>query len=375
METSSIWDRVFSLAAEGRFGTSPNPRVGCVLTDAEGNPVAEGFHARAGEPHAEAVALAAAGSRARGATAWVNLEPCAHAGRTPPCAEALVAAGVARVFCSIPDPDPRTAGQGIARLREAGVEVHVGGEAVRAERLNEIFLGSVRLGRPFVHLRWAASLDGKIATESGHSQWITGEEARRHSRTLREEYDAILVGASTVLVDDPLLTRRLGLAKGILPHRRIVLDGRLRVSPEARIFNTPEAGETWIATAVHEEDHACEPFLERGVRVLSLRDPDGYVDLAALLSALGATESRSLLVEGGGETGFSFLTAGLVDRLTAYLAPILIGGAAAPSCLSGHGFSRLEQAPGLSEIEVEKLGEDLRVSGLIVRSRPHTAGG
>lgn len=361
-----VFARVFELAERGRYSTSPNPRVGAVVVAAGGEIVGEGWHERAGGPHAEAVALAEAGSRARGATVVLNLEPCAHHGRTPPCADALVAAGVARVVFSTLDPDPRTAGKGRERLRAAGVATETGPFADRAERLNEPFLTSVRRGRPFVHLKWGASLDGRIATTTGESRWVTGEEARADGMRLREECDAILVGAGTVLVDDPALTRRAGLNRSILPHRRVVVDGRLRVAPGRRVFSADAPGEAWLATAVPDGDSRLAPFRDAGVRVVSLPSAvPGRVDLWALLGELHRVEVRSLLVEGGGETAWTFLEAGLVDRVTGYHAPILLGGRAAPSAIAGEGCPSLAAAPRLRGLEVAPLGDGYRVTGRV----------
>ncbi len=359
-----LWRRVFEHAARGRFSASPNPLVGAILVDAAGAVVGEGWHERAGGPHAEAVALAAAGDRAKGATLLVNLEPCSHFGRTPPCSEALIAAGVSRVVCSTEDPDPRTAGRGIRRMRDHGVEVLVGAFAREAETLNEAFLTSVRERRPFVHVKWASSLDGRIATRTGDSKWITGEEARNDALLLREECDAILVGAGTVLADDPLLTRRLALSSAVTPHRRLVLDGALRVPARARVF-AAAGGEVWLVTAVPAGDPRLAPFLERGVQVFSrpAPGPGSCVDLSALLAALHALEVRSLLVEGGGVTAASFLAAGLVDRVTAYVAPLLVGGTGAHSPLAGAGPASLAEAPRLLDLEAVRIGPDLRITG------------
>lgn len=372
-EDDVLWERVFALAERGRYSTSPNPRVGAVLADGEGRIVGEGFHDRAGGPHAEIEALRAAGEKARGATLFVNLEPCAGHGRTPPCTEALVAAGVRRVTCSLEDPDPRTSGRGVRGLREHGIEVEVGARSEAAARLNEAFLVSERERHPFVHLKWAASLDGRIAAAGGASKWITGEEARSDALRLREEHDAILVGAGTVLADDPLLTRRMGLARSILPHRRIVLDGALRVSPSAKVFERREGSEAWLVTAGRGEGEGetrrFAPFVERGVTVVPLPEGSAGLDLRALLSRLHAHEVRSLLVEGGGKTAWSFLAADLADRVTAYVAPLLLGGEAAPGALSGEGFPDPAGALRTGPLEVERLGEDLRISASLVRQR------
>jgi len=366
----ALWERVFTLAERGRFSSSPNPRVGAVLVDDEGRLVGEGFHERAGEPHAEVVALRAAGDEARGATLLVNLEPCASYGRTPPCTDALIAAGVKRVVCSIEDPDLRTAGRGVNRLRDNGVEVDVGACAEVAGRLNEAYLVSMRKRRPFVHLKWAASLDGRIASARGASKWITGEEARDDALRLREEHDAVLVGAGTVLADDPLLTRRLALNRSVVPHRRIVLDGALRVPPDARVFEKSEGTEAWLVTAGRgegeEETRRFAPFIERGVRVVALRQGPSGLDLSALLARLRDREVRSLLVEGGGKTAWSFLAAGFADRVTAYVAPLLLGGETAPGPLSGDGFPGPAGALRTEPLEIERIGEDLRITARLV---------
>ena len=361
-----LWRRVLELAARGRFSASPNPRVGCVIVNADGAVVGEGWHERAGGLHAEAVALEAAGERARGATLLVNLEPCSHFGRTPPCTEAILASGIARVVCSVEDPDSRISGRGIRRLRDHGVEVLTGAFAAEAERMNEPFLVSARERRPFVHLKWASSLDGKTATRTGESQWISGEIARRDALLLREEHDAILVGAGTVLADDPLLTRRLALSTAIVPHRRIVLDGALRVAASARVFSAA-GGEVWLATAVPERDPRLAAFRERGVHVVSKPAPGGGVDLTALLASLYAVEARSLLVEGGGVTAAAFLAAGLVDRVTAYLAPKILGGVGARVPVAGEGAGSILDAISLTDMEVVRVGSDIRLSA---RRRP-----
>jgi diaminohydroxyphosphoribosylaminopyrimidine deaminase/5-amino-6-(5-phosphoribosylamino)uracil reductase len=367
----ALWERVFALAERGRYSTSPNPRVGALLVDDDGRAVGEGHHDRAGGPHAEVAALAAAGDRARGATLLVNLEPCASRGRTPPCTEALVAAGVRRVLCSLEDPDPRTAGGGVRRLRERGIEVEVGAFVDEAERLNEHFLLSERERRPFVHLKWAASLDGRTAARGGASKWITGVEAREDSLRLREEHDAILVGAGTILADDPLLTRRLGLNRSIVPHRRIVLDGALRVSPAARVFERREGSEAWVVTSAtgegEGETRRFAPFFEKGVEVIALPDGGSGIDLAALLSRLHQLEVRSLLVEGGGKTAWSFLSAGLADRVTAYVAPLLLGGKDAPGPLAGQGFADPTGALRTGPLEITRIGADVRISARLLR--------
>lgn len=365
-DAAQVWKRVLQLAERGKYSTSPNPRVGAVVVSANGTIVGEGFHEKAGGPHAEVAALREAGEKARGATLYVNLEPCAHQGRTSPCADAVISAGVSRVLASLEDPDPRTGGEGLARLRKAGIDVETGGCAAEAERLNEIFLRSVASGRPFVHLKWATSLDGKSASASGDSKWITGPEAREDSLRLREECDAILVGSGTVRADDPRLTRRLGWNRSIVPHRRIVLDGDSTVRPEARVFDAIPGTEAWLVTARPSSDPALSPLRARGVHVIEEVAREGRFDLGVLLSTLHRMEVRSLLVEGGGETAWTFLAAGFVDRVTAYVAPSLMGGRSAPSPLSGEGFPSVSRLPVLDHLEVERVGRDLRITGRVV---------
>jgi diaminohydroxyphosphoribosylaminopyrimidine deaminase/5-amino-6-(5-phosphoribosylamino)uracil reductase len=344
--------RALRLAARGRYGTSPNPRVGAVLVK-EGGVVGEGWHRRAGEPHAEVEALAAAGERARGATLYLNLEPCCHHGRTPPCADAVMAAGVARVVASHLDPNPRVSGRGFARLREAGVEVEVGALAREAAALNLPFLTAKALGRPAVTLKWAMSLDGKIATAAGESRWISSEAGRKWALELREEHDAILVGSGTALADDPLLTRRLGLAAG--PILRVVLDRRLRLPATAKMLG--EEGEVLIFTESQDEARRAE-LAARGARVERL----AHVEPAAVLAALHARGVQSVLVEGGAEVHAAFVASGLWDRAEVACAPVLIGGREAPGPIGGSGVPALAAAPHLESFLVHRRGGDVVLS-------------
>jgi diaminohydroxyphosphoribosylaminopyrimidine deaminase/5-amino-6-(5-phosphoribosylamino)uracil reductase len=320
----------------------------------DGEVVGSGWHRQVGGPHAELEAMAEAGERARGATLYVTLEPCAHHGRTPPCADAVVAAGVARVVACHGDPDPRVGGRGFARLREAGIEVEVGILAAEAVRLNLQFLVAATLGRPAVTLKWAMSLDGKIATVTGASHWISSPQARRWSLALREEHDAILVGSGTVLADDPRLDRRLNLAVG--PNLRIVLDRRLRTPPQATLFTVP--GPVLIYT--ESTDRGRREALEaRGAEVARL----AAVEPAAVLADLYQRAVRSVLVEGGGEIHTSFVAAGLYDQVRVDCAPLLIGGKGAPGPLGGLGVETLDVAPRLEGLEVRRCGGDLLISG------------
>jgi diaminohydroxyphosphoribosylaminopyrimidine deaminase/5-amino-6-(5-phosphoribosylamino)uracil reductase len=320
----------------------------------DGEVVGSGWHRQVGGPHAEAEALAEAGERARGATLYVTLEPCAHHGRTPPCADAVVAAGVTRVVACHGDPDPRVGGRGFAKLRDAGIAVEVGILAEEAVRLNLQFLVAATLGRPAVTLKWAMSLDGKIATVTGASHWISSRQARRWSLALREEHDAILVGSGTILADDPRLDRRLKLAVG--SNLRIILDRRLRTPPEATLFKVP--GPVLIYT--ESTDRGRREALEaRGAEVAQL----AAVEPGTVLADLYQRGVRSVLVEGGGEIHASFVAAGLYDQVRVDCAPLLIGGKGAPAPLGGLGVETLDAAPRLDKLKAYKRGSDLILTG------------
>ena len=345
--------RAIELARQADYGTSPNPMVGAVVVDAGGLVAGEGFHRQAGEAHAEEEALAAAGERARGGTLYVNLEPCPHAHRTPSCAQAAIDAGITRVVVSMTDPDERVRGTGLRMLESAGIETEVGVLEDRASRLNEFYVKHRLTGRPFVSAKFAMSLDGKIATRTGESRWITGEEARAHAHRLRHEHDAILVGVNTVMADDPELTVRLEGDSWRQPLR-IVLDSQLKIRQSARIVG-PNA---LIATT--------RPGRVGSTEVLRLpAAADGRVSLPALLDELGRRGTLSLLVEGGGEVHASFFAAGLVDKVHAYVAPRLIGGREAPGPLGGPGVDHLAAATHLSEVDFVRLGDDLLITGYV----------
>ena len=355
--------RALELAAKGLYTTDPNPRVGCVIVrdgDGDGDGVVgEGWHVRAGELHAEALALAAAGEAARGSTAYVTLEPCAHQGRTPPCADALVAAGVRRVVYAMGDPNPQVDGQGAARLASGGVEVAAGCLAAAAEALNPGFLSRHRRGRPWVRVKVAASLDGRTALANGGSQWLTGAPARADVQRLRARSSAILTGASTVQRDNARLTVRdpdvdLG---GRIPLR-VVVDPTLTLKPGALIFSEP--GPVLVCTS--STDAAAAAALGVcGAQLLQLPAPDGARDLAAILVELARREVNELLVEGGPRLAGSFLTAGLVDEFILYVAPHMLGHDAAP----------LAMLPLLDDLgdrwefrftDVRQVGDDLRLT-------------
>jgi diaminohydroxyphosphoribosylaminopyrimidine deaminase/5-amino-6-(5-phosphoribosylamino)uracil reductase len=349
------------LAERGRYTVPPNPMVGAVVARG-GRVIAEDWHRRAGGRHAEVGALDRAGTRARGADLYVSLEPCVHVGRTPPCTPRIVEAGIARVFVAAKDPNPLVAGRGIRALERAGIEVVEAGTPLRraAERQNEKFRTWIAGERPFVLAKWAATLDGKTAQASGRSRWITGPPARRRALLLREEYDAVLVGARTVEADDPLLTRRLEKA-GRRPHRRIVLDGRLSAPASARLFRNPE--NVLVVTALSPDHARFRRLLARGVAVWSLKGRGG-VDLPRLLARLAAEEVTSLLVEGGAETLWGFFRARLVDRVAVFVAPRVLGGRDAPGGVGGAGFA-LDASVLVVDVEHERLGADWLVTGMV----------
>jgi len=351
--------RALALAENGRYSTSPNPMVGAVLVRG-GRRIAEGWHRRAGGRHAEIEALARAGTRARGATLYVTLEPCSHRGRTGPCADAIAAAGVARVVAARRDPNPRVAGRGLRRLRARGIAVSVGLFAAEAAAQNERFDVWITKKRPFVLAKVAATLDGKIADFRGRSRWISGPEARRRSLAWREEFDAILVGAETARRDGARLTRRLGWNRAT-PHRRIVLDGAFRLPVDLPLFRTGGA-EVWTGSRGNPGKE--RRLAARGVTVVRLPRARGGagVDLAAALRRLGAEGVTGLVVEGGTRTLTAFHAARLVDRWAIVLAPTLLGGDAAPPILGGVGVP-LGRARRLSGVTVSALGRDLLVTG------------
>jgi len=319
----------------------------------DGRVVGEGFHARAGSAHAEAVALRRAGRRARGATLYVTLEPCAHHGRTPPCAPLVREAGVARVVAAIRDPFPLVRGRGFALLRAAGVEVSVGALADEAERLNAGFLSAARLGRPFVLLKAATTLDGRIATASGHSKWITSAAQRRQARWLRRLHDGVVVGAGTALADDPLL---LPAPRTRRPFTRVVLDSRLRLSPTSRVVRTASARTPVlvVTTTAAASSPSARALAGHGVELAAVAaDGDGRVRLEEAVAALGARGLRSFMVEGGSEVLGSFLRAGLVDEVALFRAPLLLGGRGSRPAFGGEDPAGIGEALRVAPVALD----------------------
>jgi len=364
--------RALEVAARGLTTTQPNPRVGCVIAR-KGRVLAEGWHERVGERHAEVAALGAAGAEAAGATAYVTLEPCSHHGRTPPCVDALIAAKVARVVYAVADPNPQVSGRGAARLREAGIAVEAGLLEAEAAELNAGFLKRMRTGRPWVRVKLAASLDGRTALANGASRWISGEAAREDVQHWRARSSAILTGTGTVLADDPTLDVRLpGEAGGERRQPlRVVLDSSLRTPPEARLFTV--AGEVLIVTAVPASDPRWEPrcaaLAARGARIETLPAVNERVPLPAVLDRLGELETNELQVEAGPTLAGELLRQGLADELLLYLAPKVLGPTARP-LLAFPELTELNAAPAFAIAEVTRVGDDLRL-----RLKPRAAGG
>lgn len=344
------------LAASAKGKTNPNPLVGAVIVK-DGMIVGTGLHRKAGEPHAEVHAFKMAGDHAKDATLYVTLEPCSHFGKTPPCANLVKESGVKRVVVAMQDPNPSVAGRGIRLLREAGIEVEVGVLEQESRRLNERFIHNMIAARPFVISKFAMTLDGKIATYSGHSQWITGEQARLDVHEIRDEVDAILVGVGTVLKDNPALTTRLPDRLGKNPVR-IILDSSLRTPLDAQILNTSVAR----TILVIEEGSDSTTYEALGVEILSVSKTNGKLDLAVMLEKLYALGITDVLIEGGGEVNASFLRAGLIDKFFVYIAPKVLGGRQSITPFTGENVETIDAATLLEFGDVDKFGHDLRIT-------------
>ncbi len=371
-----MMERALALARSGVGLASPNPCVGAVLVQ-QGQVVGSGLYTYAGVKHAEVLALEQAGEQARGATLYINLEPCSHQGRTPPCADALVAAGIARVVAAMPDPNPQVSGRGFERLRSAGVEVEVGLGRDEARRLNEGFAVYIRQRRPLVTLKAAMTLDGKIAPPPGDSHnptalgaggvsggWITSEAARAHVQELRHEHDATLVGVGTVIADDPLLTDRSGRERR-RPLLRVILDSRLRLPLESRVVKTVR--DDVLVLCSFAEEHKKRRLEELGVRVeqVPLGAPDGRPGMKAIAERLGALEIASLLIEGGAMVNWAALASGVVDKVFLYYAPKILAGTGSVPFAAGAGFRRMSEAAYVSSFTLHRFGEDFALEGYL----------
>jgi diaminohydroxyphosphoribosylaminopyrimidine deaminase/5-amino-6-(5-phosphoribosylamino)uracil reductase len=367
---SGTWPRLMrqaiELAQQGHYGASPNPMVGALVLARDRRVVGSGAHLRCGGPHAEVTALEGAGAEALKGTLVVTLEPCVHHGKTAPCVDAILAAGLAKVVIGTRDPNPQVDGRGVAALRDAGIEVVEGVEEEACRALNVRFFHWIATGWPFVALKMAMSLDGKLAARGGRGRWITSEASRREGYALREEFDAVLVGVKTVLNDDPHLVRHLGLNPD--PHlRRVVLDSQLRTPADALLF--AHEPQDVIIFCLENADAARRQELEHGgATVVEVGDDgSGRCDLRQVLRWLGGHGISSLLVEGGGEVHWSFLREGLAQRVHAFVAPLLLGGREATPAVGGVGFASPQEAVRLRFVEVRRLGDDLVVVAEVER--------
>lgn len=360
MDDRRYMRRALELAARARGRTAPNPMVGAVVVSG-GELVGEGWHRRAGEAHAEVNAFRAAGSAARGATLYVTLEPCCHWGRTPPCTDAVLASGVRRVVVAMPDPFPKVGGGGLRILREAGLEVEVGLLEAEARELNRAYLKAVQSGLPWVTLKMAVSLDGRIATRTGDSRWITGPAARRHVHRLRDWNDAVLTGIGTVRADDPELTARNPGARNPL---RVVVDARADTPLDSRLVRSARAVPTLLATGPGSD---VSPYEAAGLAVERVPAPDGRIALEPLLRRLVQRDVHSVLCEAGGELAGSLLDGGLVDEVAWFIAPLVIGGRLAPAAVGGTGAARMADALRLQDVRTRRFGADLAIFGYVAR--------
>lgn len=348
------------LAKRARGRTSPNPMVGAVIVR-DGEVVGRGFHRKAGTPHAEIHAIADAGEKSKGSTIYVNLEPCCHYGRTGPCVEAIVKAGISRVVMAMTDPNPKVSGKGKSFLEEHGIEVTSGILENEARKLNEVFIKYITTGRPFITLKTAMSLDGKIATSSGQSRWISSEKSRLMVHKIRDEVDAIMVGIGTVIRDNPSLTCRLTGGKGCDPIR-IILDSQARIPLECKVLNQDSSARTILAVTNQASEEKIQQ-IRQCAEVLVIPENNGKVDLLKLAQKLGEMEITSILLEGGAEVNASALKAKIVDKVMVFIAPKIIGGNNAPGPIGGEGIQELSDAFYLKDISVESVGEDILVTG------------
>ncbi|MFJ7848029.1 bifunctional diaminohydroxyphosphoribosylaminopyrimidine deaminase/5-amino-6-(5-phosphoribosylamino)uracil reductase RibD [Peribacillus sp. NPDC097206] len=347
------------LAGSAKGKTNPNPIVGAVIVK-DGVIAGTGIHRKAGEPHAEVHAFKMAGEYAKGGTLYVTLEPCSHYGKTPPCANLVKESGIKRVVVAMEDPNPEVAGRGIALLKEAGIEVEVGILEKEARRLNERFIHNMTTGRPFVLSKFAMTLDGKLATHTGHSKWITGEESRHSVHLLRNEVDAILVGIGTVLADNPSLTTRLPEGGGKNPVR-IILDSELRVPLDSHVLQVEEA-RTVIVTHENASLEKIASLSERGVEFIMVPKTEAGLDLEILMAELYKKGITDVLLEGGSEVNASFLRAGLIDKYLIYVAPKLLGGRNSLTPFSGDDVNQMDEALDVSISHVDTFGEDIRIT-------------
>lgn len=360
------------LALKGRGTTSPNPMVGAVVVR-DGTIVGRGYHRRAGEPHAEIIALRKAHHRAQGAILYVTLEPCTHIGRTPPCTDQIIRSGIREIVIGTKDPNPINNGRGIKILRSKGIKVKIGILEEESKKLNEVFAKFITTKLPFVTVKIAQSLDGKIATRRGISKWITNDSARRHVHSLRSHVDAIMVGVETIIKDDPLLTARLSQTRYKKQPIKIVVDSTLRTPLHSKIFSTASLSKVIIATTKYAPKSRVEAFRHKNAQVLVMRDKDGRVSLKPLMRRLAEMEIANVLIEGGGEIIASALKEKLVDKVLFFIAPKIIGGREAITSVEGDGVEAVNRAIGLKEVKIRKFGSDILVKGYISEAQTYGA--
>ena len=360
MSDKEYMQQALKLASQAKGDTSPNPLVGAVIVK-NNKVISQGYHHYAGGNHAEINAIEQAGYEVEGATMYVNLEPCTHYGKTPPCSNAIIKAGLKRVVIAMKDPNPKIAGAGIERLKKAGIEVEVGILEEKAKKLNEVFIKYITTDQPFVILKNAMTLDGKIATKTGDSKWISGQESRELVHQLRDQVDAILVGIGTVLADNPRLTTRLPNGQGSDPIR-IVLDSELNIPIDANLVTQKSTAQTIVITNYNTDQNKKEELISHGVQIIELGDSK-QINLQKLLTELAHEEITSLLVEGGSEINSSFWEAELVDKLYLFIASKIIGGLDAVPVVGGTGVKKIKDGIAIKNKKIKEVGEDLLVLG------------
>lgn len=367
MNDEHFMHMALELALQGRGYTSPNPMVGAVVVR-NGAVVGRGYHQVPGGPHAEVHAIDAAGAEAQGATLYVTLEPCNHTGRTPPCTVKILGAGIQRVVIGMKDPNPHVTGGGAEFLKSRGIDVRLGVCEEEARKLNEAFVKYIRTGRPFVTAKCAATLDGRMATRTRDSKWITGETARAFVHELRHAADAILVGVGTIAADDPLLTARLSDRRPKDPIR-VILDTHLRIAPAARVLNHTSAADTWVVAGRGVSAESKDRVVRKGVRVIEAETRDGRVDMGPLMAQLGAMGVTQILIEGGSRVFASAFQAGIVDKVRFFFAPLILGGDDGVPVCTGAGAEWIKDGIRLDRVATRRFGDDVMIEGYVVRTR------
>ncbi|MBU5488262.1 bifunctional diaminohydroxyphosphoribosylaminopyrimidine deaminase/5-amino-6-(5-phosphoribosylamino)uracil reductase RibD [Clostridium sp. MSJ-8] len=353
--------RALELAALGRGKVAPNPMVGAIIVK-EDKIIGEGYHKKYGDNHAEVNAVENATEDVRGATMYVTLEPCAHYGKTPPCAKRIVEEGIKKVVIGVLDPNPLVAGKGVNILKDAGIEVVVGVLEEECRKINEIFMKYIETSRPFVLMKYAMSLDGKISTATGKSKWISCEESRKDVHKLRNNLSAIMVGINTVIKDNPMLNCRI---EGGNDPIRIIVDSNLRIPLDSKIVNTSNNISTIVATTHKADKDKIKLLEERNVEVIVAKEKDGRVDITSLIDKLGEKKIDSILLEGGSEINFSCLQEGIVDKVRIYIAPKILGGNNAKGAVGGRGVSEMIESFNIENIDISTIGSDIVVEGYV----------